>query len=168
MAKSKFVSILCSCRDVARIRRARSRRPVSASTGDRCPTCRSGRRPLGGGRIRARETPAADPQSVTQTVAQSAIRRSGRRWFVCGLHAPEPVDPFCDRLQTGHVVEPSSSADSAEISAAVLIEEADEAWPQRSQPGRHRRGRRHETAEPDVGVSTDRAADHAGLRSARR
>ena len=56
----------------------------------------------------------------------------------------------------------------AEISAAVLVEVAGETWSQRAQPGRHRRGRRHETAEPDVGVSTDRAADHAGLRSARR
>ena len=44
----------------------------------------------------------------------------------------------------------------------------DEAGPQGAQPGRHRRCRRHETAEPELGVSTDRAADHAGLRHSHR
>ena len=36
--------------------------------------------------------------------------------------------------------------------------------PQGTPPGRHRRGRRHETAKPDLGMSTDRATDHPGLR----
>jgi putative transposase len=35
-------------------------------------------------------------------------------------------------------------------------------WP--TKPGRHRRRRRHETAEPDLGMPTDRATDHIGLR----
>jgi hypothetical protein len=132
---------------------ARSGRSSSAPAGNRRPARRSRRRPCRGGRIRARQAPAADPQSVANTVAQSASRRSCGRRPVCGLHAPGPVDPFRDRLQTGHAVEPSSSADSAEISPAVLVEAADEAGPQRAQPGRHRRRRRHETAEPELGVS---------------
>ena len=71
MANSKIREHSLSCRDFARIRRARSRRPVSAPAGDRCPTGRSRRRPFGGGRIRARQAPAVDPQSVMKTVAES-------------------------------------------------------------------------------------------------
>src|ERR1700736_5513277 len=36
--------------------------------------------------------------------------------------------------------------------------------PEGSHPGSHGRGRRHETAESDVGVSTDRSTDRLGLR----
>jgi putative transposase len=70
---------------------------------------------------------------------------------VCGLHAPEPIHPFRDRRQTVNAVEPSSSADSAEISPAFLVQATDEAGPQGTEPGRHRRGCRHETAEPERG-----------------
>ena len=83
---------------------------------------------------------------------------------MCALHAPGPADPLRDRLQTVNAVEPSSSADTAEVSLALLVQRADEAWPQGTPPGSHRRGRRHETAEPDLGMSTDRAPDHTGLR----
>ena len=41
---------------------------------------------------------------------------------------------------------------------------AEEAGPEGTQPGSHRRRRRHETAESDVGLSTDRATDRLGLR----
>jgi hypothetical protein len=34
--------------------------------------------------------------------------------------------------------------------------------------GGHRRRRRHETAEPELGMSTDRAADHTGIRYSHR
>jgi hypothetical protein len=37
-------------------------------------------------------------------------------------------------------------------------------WPQGTEPGPHRRRRRHATAEPDLGMPTDRATDHPGLR----
>jgi len=47
---------------------------------------------------------------------------------------------------------------------AFLVQLADEAWPQGTHPGRHRRSRRHETAEPHLGMSTDRAPDHARVR----
>jgi putative transposase len=70
---------------------------------------------------------------------------------VCAFHAPGPVDPFRDCLQTVNPVEPSSSADTAEISPAILVQEADEAGPQGTQPGSHRRRRRHERAESDLG-----------------
>jgi hypothetical protein len=45
-----------------------------------------------------------------------------------------------------------------------LVQPTDEAWPQGTQPGRHCRGRRHETAEPNLGMSTGRAPDHARVR----
>src|SRR5258708_16740773 len=80
------------------------------------------------------------------------------------LDAPGPVHPFCDRLQTVNAVEPASGADPAEVSPALLVQEVDEAWPQGTERGRHRRRRRHETAEPDLGMSTDRATDHPGIR----
>src|SRR4030095_11922296 len=88
----------------------------------------------------------------------------GRR-PVGSLYAPWPVDPFGDRRQTVNAVAAPSSADSAEVSPALLVQPADEAWPQGTQPGRHRGGRRHETAEPNLGMSTDRATDHPGVRS---
>ena len=50
---------------------------------------------------------------------------------------------------------------TAEISPAVLVQGAEEAGPEGTQPGSHRRRRRHETAESDLGLSTDRATDHA-------
>jgi transposase InsO family protein len=54
---------------------------------------------------------------------------------------------------------PSSSADTAEISAALLVQGADEAGSKGTQPGNHRRGRRHETAESVPGLSPDRSTD---------
>src|SRR2546428_13388083 len=83
---------------------------------------------------------------------------------MCALHAPGPADPLRDRRQTINTVESSSSVGPAEVSPALLVQWADEAWPQGTQPGGHRCGRRHETAEPDLGMSTDRATDHPGLR----
>src|SRR5258705_12421154 len=80
------------------------------------------------------------------------------------LDAPGPVHPFCDRLQTVNAVEPASGADPAEVSPALLVQEVDDAWPEGTEPGRHRRRRRHETAEPDLGMPTNRAPDHLGLR----
>jgi RNA polymerase sigma factor (sigma-70 family) len=63
-------------------------------------------------------------QSVATAVAQIASRRSCGRRPVCDLHTAGPVDPFRDRLQTGHAVELSSGAGSAEISPTVLVEAA--------------------------------------------
>jgi len=147
---------------------ARSGRPASASAGDGCPARRARRRPRCGGRIRARQAPVTDPESVAKTVAQSSFSRSRGRRSVCVLHPPGPVDPFRDCLQTIDAVEPASRADSAEVSPAVLVESIREARPQGAQPGRHCCRRRHETAEPELGVSTDRAADHTGLRRSHR
>jgi hypothetical protein len=45
----------------------------------------------------------------------------------------------------------------------ILNHGADEAWPKGTEPGRHRRSRRHETAKSHVGVSTDRATDRFSL-----
>jgi putative transposase len=49
---------------------------------------------------------------------------------VCALHAPGPVDPFRDRPETVYVVEPSSSAGPAEVSPALLVQDAVEAGSQ--------------------------------------
>jgi putative transposase len=111
-----------------------------------------------------RQAPVTDPESVAKTVAQSSFSRSRGRRSMCVLHPPGPVDPFRDCLQTIDALEPASRADSAEVSPAVLVESIRKAGPQGAQSGRHRRGRRHETAEPKLGMSTDRAVDHAGLR----
>jgi putative transposase len=70
---------------------------------------------------------------------------------VCARHAPGAVDPFRDRPSTVDAIEPSSSAGPAEVSPALLVQDADEAGSQGAQPGRHCRRRRHETAEPDLG-----------------
>jgi hypothetical protein len=56
-------------------------------------------------------------------------------------------------------------SDETEISPAVLAHSTEEAGPQGSRPGRHGRRRRYETTEPELGMSTDRATDHLGLRS---
>ena len=146
------------------LRRARSRRPFSASGCDSRPGRRSWRRSCRGGRIGARQAPVADPESFSKTVAQSPPRRSGCRRPVCALHPPGPVDPFRDRLEAVNAVEPSSNANTAEVSQALLIQGPDEAWPQGTERGSRCRRRRHETTEPDLGLSTDRATDHTGLR----
>jgi hypothetical protein len=135
----------------------RSGRPSSASAGDGRPAGRSRRRAFRRGGIRHCEAPTADPQSVPKTVPQSPSLRSRGCRPVCALHASGPVDPCRDRLQTVNIVAPSSSVDTAEVSPALLVHGADEAWSQGTEPARHRRCRRHETAESDVGVSTDRA-----------
>jgi hypothetical protein len=64
-----------------------------------------------------------------------------------------------------HVAEPASSDDSAEVSAAVLVESVKETKAQGAQPGGHRRRDRDEAAESELGLSADRAADHARLRN---
>ena len=87
---------------------------------------------------------------------------------LCALLMRPPVHPFRDRRQTVNAVEPASSADTTEVTAAVLIQWSDEAGPQRTRPRRRRRRRRHETAEPESGMSTDRATDRPGLRYSRQ
>src|SRR5882672_8893717 len=64
---------------------ARSGRPLSASAGDSRPARGSRRRPFGGGRIRTRQAPTADPQSIPKTVPQSPSLRSGGRQPVDGV-----------------------------------------------------------------------------------
>ena len=69
------------------------------------------------------------------------------------------ADSFRDRPQTIDAVDASSSADAAKISAALLVQGADEAGAKGPHPGSHRRSRRHETAESDVGLSPNRSTD---------
>jgi hypothetical protein len=76
----------------------------------------------------------------------TSLRPSDRA--VAGLCAcARPVDPCRHRLQTVNIVAPSSSVDTAEVSPALLVHGADEAWSQGTEAGRHRRRCRHETAE---------------------
>ena len=140
MANSKFASIHGHVAILVGFSCARSGHPVLASADDRCPARRARRGPRSGGRIRARQAPAADPESVAKTVAQSPFNRSRGRRSMCGLHSPGPVDPFRDCLQTVHAVAPASSADPAELSRAFFVESTDEARSsQGAQPRRHRR-----------------------------
>src|SRR5712692_9308453 len=81
-----------------------------------------------------------------------------------GLHAPEPAGSVRNCPETLHALEAPSSADEAAISPAVLVDGAEEAGPQGTEPGRRGRHRRHETAESDMGLPTDRATDRPGLR----
>jgi putative transposase len=67
---------------------------------------------------------------------------------VRALDAPGPVHPVCDRLQTIDAVEPASSLDPAEVSPALLVQGADEAWPQGTERGSDRRRRRNEQRNP--------------------
>lgn len=73
-----------------------------------------------------------------------------------------------DRHETLDALEAPSSADQAEISPALLIRGSEEAWPKGTHPGRDGRRRRHEAAESDLGLSTDRATDRPGLRYSHR
>ena len=152
-----FASLLRWCH-------ARSGRPVSPSPGDHRPARRSRRRAFRRGRIRARQATAADPQSFPDTFTQSPPRGSHRRGRVWAPHTSGPLDSLRDRAETLNALEAPSSADNAEISPAVLAQETAEAGPEGTQPGSHRRRRRDETAESDLGLPTDRATDHPGLR----
>src|SRR5262245_40183250 len=164
MANSKIVRDSCAKRNLIGLRGARSGRPLSASGGDCRPARRSRRRPFRRGRIGARQAPAPDPESVAKTVAPSPFLGSRGRRAVCARHAPGPVDPFRDRLEARHTLPPSSRTEGSEISPAVLAHGPEETGPQGTQSGRHRRRRRHETPQPDLGMSADRATDHPSLR----
>jgi putative transposase len=67
-------------------------------------------------------------------------------------------------LKPFHALEPSSSADAAEVSAALLVQGADEVGPKGTHPGSHRSSHRYETAESDLGLSSDRSTNRLGLR----
>ena len=82
---------------------------------------------------------------------------------LCALFM-RPVDPFRDRPQTVNTAESASSVDAAEVSPTLLVQGADEAGSEGTRPGSPSRGRRHEAAESNLGVSTDRATNHVGLR----
>jgi hypothetical protein len=56
----------------------------------------------------------AGPGGARSVVAESVL--------VKHQLTPGPVDPFRDRIQAVHAVEPSSSADTAEASPALLVE----------------------------------------------
>jgi hypothetical protein len=79
-------------------------------------------------------------------------------------HAPKAATPFRDRPEALNALEPSSSVDQTEISPAVLVRRARKARSKGTEPGSSDCCHRHERAEPDVGLSTDRSTDHAGLR----
>jgi hypothetical protein len=66
------------------------------------------------------------------------------------------------RLIRSAIVMPS--ADTAEVSPAVLVQGTDEAGPQGAQPGSDSRRRRYETPESDLLLSTGRSIDRLGLR----
>src|SRR2546425_10756540 len=59
---------------------------------------------------------------------------------------------------------PSSNADTAEVSPAILVQGTDEAGPQGAQPGSDSRRRRYEMPESDLRLSTGRSIDRLGLR----
>jgi hypothetical protein len=90
----------------------------------------------------------------------------GGRRRVYAAHAPETAGPCRHRPETLNAPAPTSSTDNPKISPAVLIHGAEEAGAEGPQSGGHRRRRRHETAESDMGLSTNRAADR--LASVRR
>src|SRR4030081_1503991 len=73
--------------------------------------------------------------------------------LLCAPHAPEPSDPVRDRRETLNAVETPSSLDEAEISPVIFAHNTKETEPQGTRPGCHRRSRRHETAESDLGLS---------------
>src|SRR5262249_28018815 len=110
------------------------------------------------------QAPVAHPQWGAETGAKSPADRSRRRWLVCVPGATEPAGPFRDCLEARHTLAPASSAQDSEIPPAVLLHNTEEAGPERAEPRRGDRRRRHETAESNVGVSTNRAADRLGLR----
>ena len=104
------------------------------------------------------------PPVVHQTIPQSPPLGSPRRRPGCPPRAPAPAAPFRHRSETLDPVAPSSNPDPAEISAALFVQHVEEAWAQGAHAGNHCRGRRHEAAESDVGLSPDRATDRLGLR----
>ena len=112
-------------REVAWWCHTRTGRPVSASAGDDRPTRRAGRRACRGRRIRARQAPML---IFNGSRKRSPNLRLSHRMVAdwCALVLRPRRDSFGDRPQTLNAVEPSSS-DTAEISAAVLVERCDEA-----------------------------------------
>ena len=67
-------------------------------------------------------------------------------------------------LETRNALTTSSGADGAEISLALLNHSRDEAGTEGTEPGGRGGSRRHEKTEPDLGLSSDRATDHVGVR----
>ena len=114
---------------------ARSGRSFSAPAGSGSPAGRSRRRPFRCRRIRARQAPTADLESVPEAFTQAPFVRSHDRRLVCALDPPESADPFRDRPQTVNALAPSSSANDAEISLALLDQGANEAGTEGTQPG---------------------------------
>jgi hypothetical protein len=144
--------------------RARSDRHLSPSAGDARPTRRSRRRPLDRRRIRARQAPTVHPPAVPETVMPSPPLGSHGRRRVYTPDAPWSADPVRYRLQTLNPLALSSGADDAEVSPALFVEGAQEAGPERTQPGRGRGRRRDEAAASDLGLPTDCSAGHLGVR----
>src|SRR6476619_7183372 len=99
---------------------ARSGRSSSAPAGSGSTAGRSRRRLLRCRRIRSRQAPTADPESVPEAFTQAPFGRSHDRRLVCALDPPQSADPFRDRPETVNALAPSSSANDAEISLALL------------------------------------------------
>jgi hypothetical protein len=78
--------------------------------------------------------------------------------------AHDGATPVRDRPEALNALQAASSADPAEISPAFRVRRARKARSKGTGSGRGESCHRHETAEPDVGVSTDRSTDHASLR----
>src|SRR5262249_56674951 len=131
------------------------------SDGNR-PPCRSRRRPFGGRGIRASQAAVADPRSDAETGAESPPHRSSRRRRLRAPDASDAAGPFRDRVEARDPLAPSSGAEDAEISPAVLAHGTAEAGSAGTEPRPGGRHRRHETAKSDMGVPTNRATDRLG------
>ena len=102
---------------------------------------------------------------VKLLILNRSRKRSHRRRRVCARDAPWSADPFRHHSEPLNALAYPSSADKAEVSPVVLAPGTKEVGPEGPQPGTHGRRCRHETAESDVGLSTDRTTDRLGLRN---
>jgi hypothetical protein len=83
---------------------------------------------------------------------------------LCSLHAPEPVDPFRGRPQTGHAVEPHRALIQRKYRRLFSSKRPMKPGPKGPRQDVIAAVVDMKQRNPSLGVSTDRAPDHAGVR----
>jgi hypothetical protein len=99
------------------------------------PTRRSRRRTFCRRRICSGQAATPNPESFPTPFTQTARLRSRSRRLVCSPHAPRPTDPFRNRIETVNTLEPPSSAEESQITAAVFPKTQSETGTERPKSG---------------------------------
>src|SRR6266496_3790854 len=127
-------------------------------------TCKTGWHPIRGRRVRSCKASTADLESFAETCTELACVGSHHRRFMRSSDASSTRYPFCNRVETVDSSSFPPRSGERKISAAVFAKTETQTRTERAVERTHRRHRRDEAPQSELGLPTNCTADHFGVR----